>query len=133
MSAAGETVASALDRQELIERMMGNVQIAQRMLQQFIDKCDTEADLLETTVRLANPDEIASLAHRHKGTAKTLAAPRVATLATEIEQQAREGSVSDLLETVEQLREAHRELKLAVSDWATESMGAESSQGGAST
>ena len=121
MTAAGEETPLALDRKELTERMMGNIQIAQRMVRQFLDGSSNELDLLETTIRMGNADEVASLAHRHKGTAKTLAAPRVAELSSAIEQQARDGVLSDLLSQLEALRVAHDELRSAVDEWTAES------------
>lgn len=119
--ATGESDPLALDRKELTERMMGNIQIAQRMLRQFLDAGPKEVDVLESTIRMGSPEETASLAHRHKGTAKTLAAPRVAEISMTIEQKAREGDLSDLLVELDSLRAAHAELASASDQWFSES------------
>jgi len=127
MNGADETVHSALDHHALVERLMGNATIAQRMLGQFLSNGPTDLDLMESTIRMGSCADIVSLAHRHKGTAKTLSAPRIAELSAQIEQHAHESSISDMLATVEELRSAHQELQQAFDGWV------EGSKIGAST
>ncbi|MEM8670532.1 MAG: Hpt domain-containing protein [Planctomycetota bacterium] len=121
MTATGESNPFALNRDELTDRMMGSVDIAQRMLRQFLDSSQAELDVLESTIRIGDADAIASLVHRHKGTAKTLAAPQIAALSSMMEKQARNGMVSDLLGILEDLRLAHVDLEQAVQAWVSES------------
>jgi len=101
----------AINHDELIGRMMGSAQMAQRMLDKFVEASRADCDELESIVRLGNANEIASLAHRHKGTAQTMAAPLVVAISTEIEARATTDPTSDLLELVEQLRQSHREVR----------------------
>ena len=105
-----------VDRDELVERMMGSIQMAERMLHKFLDSSRAECDALESIVRMGDKTELASLAHRHKGTARTMAAPRVARLARELEQRAHTDPTSELLELVDQLRSTHQEVRDAVVD-----------------
>jgi HPt (histidine-containing phosphotransfer) domain-containing protein len=105
-----------IDRDELIERMMGSVALADRMLNRFLDTADADCDLMESTVRLGDKAAIVSAAHRHKGTAQTLAAPRVARLAGELEQRAHSESTAELLAMVDQLRTLHQEIRNFVQD-----------------
>ena len=77
MNGASKTIQSAFDHHELVERMMGNATIAQRMLGKFLCNGPVDVDLMESTVRMGSSADIAALAHRHKGTAKTRAAPRM--------------------------------------------------------
>jgi HPt (histidine-containing phosphotransfer) domain-containing protein len=105
-----------VDRDELVERMMGSIQMAERMLNKFLDSSRAECDALESTVRMGNKTELASLAHRHKGTARTMAAPRVARLARELERRAHTDPTSELLELVDQLRSTHQEIREVVVD-----------------
>ena len=120
MNTLGQQRNEALNRGELTDRLMGNVEIAQRMVNQFLNSSPQEIDLLESTIRIGHPQEIASLAHRHKGTAKTLAAARIAELSSEIEAQSGEGSISNLLSLLDALRGAHKQLQQELDDWASE-------------
>ncbi|TWU20426.1 hybrid sensory histidine kinase BarA [Novipirellula galeiformis] len=108
--------APIIDRELLIRRMMGSTEMAKRMLHRFVETCPEEYDLIESTVRLGDKDSVASIAHRHKGTAQTMASQRVAEIAAELEIRAHSDSVSELLEMVEQLRALHREVQKFVSD-----------------
>lgn len=109
-----EPDAPAINHDELIGRMMGSAQMAQRMLDKFIEASKSDCDELESIVRLGNVNEIASLAHRHKGTAQTMAAPLVAAISSEIETRATTDPTFDLLVLVEQLRQSHQEVRKLV-------------------
>jgi HPt (histidine-containing phosphotransfer) domain-containing protein len=106
-----ETRPPVINHDELIERMMGSAQMAERMLAKFVETSAIDCDNLESIIRLGNEDEIASLAHRHKGTAQTMAARRVADIASEIELRACSEPTSELLELVDQLRDSHNEVR----------------------
>lgn len=105
-----------INHDELIDRMMGSVQMAERMLHRFIDASAAECDALESMVRAGNRREVVSLAHRHKGTARTLSAARVAQVAAHLEAAAETEACSDLLEIVDQIRSTHQELRSVVDD-----------------
>ena len=111
----------AINTDELIERMMGSAQMAQRMLDKFVDASVVDCDELESIVRMGSTADITSLAHRHKGTAKTMAAPRVASIAEAIESRAATDPTSELLDLVDQLRASHREIRELVSTGICES------------
>ena len=100
-----------LNREELLERMMGSTAMAERMLNRFLDTADADCDLLESAVRLGDCATTASLAHRHRGTAKTMAAARVAHVAAELEKGALTEPASSLLELVNQMRTLHEEVR----------------------
>jgi HPt (histidine-containing phosphotransfer) domain-containing protein len=100
-----------INRDELVMRMMGSVPMATRMLDRFLATADTECDLIESTIRIGDRRGIASLAHRHRGAAQTLAAPRVARLAGALEQSAPVESLSNLLLMVDQLRALIEEVR----------------------
>jgi HPt (histidine-containing phosphotransfer) domain-containing protein len=93
--------------------MMGSVEMMHRMLGKFIAAAPEACDLLESTVRLGEAEAIASCAHRQKGAAQTMAAPRVAACAAELERQAATASTAELLALVADFRDAHRELQAA--------------------
>ena len=105
---------SVLDHAELQERMLGNAALADRLLNKFLTAAPNECDDLESSIRVGDCQAVASLAHRHKGTARTLATHRVAAVAEQIETRASTDSVSDLLEMLDQMRRLHDEVRDAV-------------------
>jgi HPt (histidine-containing phosphotransfer) domain-containing protein len=105
------TETPAINYDELVTRMMGSAEMAERMLAKFVSAAEIECDQLESLVRLGNAQDIASLAHRHKGTARTMAAARVADIAQQIEQSAKSEATLELLQMVEQLRSSHQEVR----------------------
>ncbi|WP_442509591.1 Hpt domain-containing protein [Novipirellula sp. SH528] len=105
-----------IDREQLIQRMMGSAEMAKRMLCRFVETSRSECDLIESTVRLGDKGSLASLAHRHKGTAQTMASARVAQVAAELETRAHCDETSELLAMVDQLRSLHREVQVFLSD-----------------
>ncbi len=106
-----EAETPVINQAELIQRMMGSAQMAERMLDKFVNASEVDCDELESIIRLGNGREIASLAHRHKGTAQTMAALRVASIASEIETRATTDPTSELLDLLTQLRASHQEVR----------------------
>ena len=102
-----------LNRDELIDRMMGSVQMAERMLNRFLDASEAECDALESTARMGDVDELISLAHRHKGTAQTLSTPRIAEIAGRLEKRAATDPTSELLGLIDLIRRSHAEVREA--------------------
>jgi HPt (histidine-containing phosphotransfer) domain-containing protein len=114
MSQSCSEAIPVINRDELVMRMMGSVPMAARMLDRFLASADAECDLIESTIRIGDRRGIASLAHRHRGAAQTMAAPRVAMLAAELEQSAAFESISNLLILVNQLRSLINEVRQEV-------------------
>ncbi|TWT83667.1 Hpt domain protein [Planctomycetes bacterium CA13] len=111
MNSSTERSAPVVNRDELIDRMMGSIPMAERMLKRFVDTANADFDLMESTVRLGDKPAIASLAHRHKGTAQTMAIPRVAQCAAELEQRAHTDPTSKLLAILGEMRMLHDEVR----------------------
>ncbi|TWU33176.1 Hpt domain protein [Novipirellula aureliae] len=103
---------AVVNRDELINRMMGSIPMAERLLKRFVETASQDIELLESTVRLGDQQAIASLAHRHKGTARTIAAPRVAECAAKLEACTSTNSTADLLGILDELRKFHNEVRL---------------------
>lgn len=119
MNAYIEPNLPAINRDELLERMMGSVQMANRMLGKFIAASQTECDSMESAARRGDTEELASLAHRQKGTAKTMAAIHVADFASRIEEQATSEPISELLDLVDQIRQAYDDVRDVFGDGFT--------------
>ena len=105
------SATEVIDRDELMQRMMGSEAMAARVLEKFLKSESASCDLMESTVRIGDQKAFASVAHRHKGTAQTLAMPRVARLAAELEVCSHGGATSQLLEMVDQMRHLHQEVR----------------------
>lgn len=103
-----------LNREELIARLMGDSEMADYMLGRYLERAAEECDLIESVVRCGDRKAIASVAHRQKGTAKTMAVPRIAQAAEQLECRACTDSTADLLRMAGELRELHEELRAAV-------------------
>ncbi|WP_153556616.1 Hpt domain-containing protein [Roseimaritima sediminicola] len=108
-----------VDHDELHQRMMGNALLAERMLNKFVATAPAECDQLESAIRIGDKSTVTSLAHRHKGTAKTLATHRVAAAASHLEERAATDSVSELLALLEELRQLHQEVRDVVGGEST--------------
>ncbi len=114
MSQGCSEVIPVINRDELIMRMMGSFPMALRMLERFLAGAQADCDLIESTVRTGDRRAVASLSHRLRGAAQTLAAARVATLAGELEQAAPSESISNLLMMADQLRSMIEEVRQEV-------------------
>ena len=111
MSTDSVSTAPILNRTELQERMLGSTEMAAKMLNKFLESASTDCDLLESSVRMGDKAAVAFLAHRHRGTAETLATHRVAELARQMEHRAASDPTSELLDMVQQMRRLHQEVR----------------------
>jgi HPt (histidine-containing phosphotransfer) domain-containing protein len=123
MSQGCSEVIPVINRDELIMRMMGSLPLALRMLDRFVASGQADCDSIESAVRNGDRRAIASLTHRLRGAAQTLALARVSTVAGELEQAALSESIPHLLMLVEQLRSMIDEVRQEVGEFATETVG----------
>ena len=101
-----------LARAELVERCLGNLELADRVLRRFRDGID---DTLTQLQVLAEADDLAALArraHRLKGEAGNVGAERISLYAAEVEELAARGlsdparvAVAELVAVARQFRE----------------------------
>lgn len=125
MTSNTQTNLQVLDRDELIERMMGSTEMAHRMLLRFIESAQEACDMMESATRIGDASALKSLAHRHKGTAQTMSAGILADLLNVLEKRADSDSVADLLDLVDQIRAAHQEVSAAFTELFSSSEGVE--------
>ena len=83
------TDPSVLAVDELLERCMGNIEFAERVLSKFLDRFDEDLDELERGVESENSEEIARVAHRLKGASANVGAPGLRDRAAAVESLAR--------------------------------------------
>ncbi len=93
-----------LDVQELLERCMGNIDLAQRVLSKLQSRFDEDMLDLENALSAENSQLIASIAHRLKGAASNVAAHDLQKCVAMIEESARKNSLKNVAIQLEQLR-----------------------------
>ena len=99
-----EEIEGVINVDELLSRCMGNIDIAERVLNKFQDRFDVDLTELERSLDEQDAGMIAHVAHRIKGASANVAAPLLYELAAEIEQLGRAQRISEIPSGVEQLR-----------------------------
>ena len=83
-----------LDMQQLLDRCMGSLELAERCLVRFEQKLRADVESVQQCVDGDDRPELAQIAHRVKGSAATVAAEGLAKTAGALEDYARgEGAV----------------------------------------
>lgn len=95
---------TVFNHDELVARCMGNLDFAERILMKFHDRCNQDVDELEREFRQRNIDAVTRLAHRIKGAAANVSAPRLRTCAADIESLGRKQQIPEIEGRLEQLR-----------------------------
>jgi HPt (histidine-containing phosphotransfer) domain-containing protein len=99
-----ETQASAFDFDELLNRCLGNLEFAERVLAKFQSRFDDDLVELEHALEVQDAEAVARVAHRLKGASATAAANSISHRAAEIESLARNHQVGQIPEHLQQLR-----------------------------
>jgi two-component system sensor histidine kinase EvgS len=105
-----------LDFDELTDRCLGRLDLVDRVLERFHDSVDDELAHLEEALLRANADEIASHAHRIKGTSKTLAAHRLQECAERLEASATAGQLEGMEESIKDMKHEYARIAEAISN-----------------
>jgi HPt (histidine-containing phosphotransfer) domain-containing protein len=96
--------SAPIDLQELIERCMGNLELAERVLSKLQSRFDEDMARLEQALSAKDGQLIASIAHRLKGASANVAAHDLQKCAAEIEELANQDILADLPVHLEILR-----------------------------
>ena len=100
----GSSRSEVLNYQELVQRCLGNLALAERLLARFQDRFEADLMELEKVVVAGRGVEIAQVAHRMKGAAASMSASRLRELAAHIEALGRADQNEDAVSGLEQLR-----------------------------
>ena len=95
--------SSTIDRDELLQRLYGDEQLAADVVRLFVDECPTMVDAVGSALAQRDVEQVRKAAHTLKGSASTAAAHRVADAARTIERLAAEGHLDALDEAWAQL------------------------------
>lgn len=79
----------AIQLDQLVNRCLGNINFAQRVMTKFTGRLEDDIEELKDAMRGDSLPDVARLAHRLKGASANVAAEGLRKLAEEIEQQAR--------------------------------------------
>jgi signal transduction histidine kinase/DNA-binding response OmpR family regulator len=91
------------DREELLERLGGKVELLPRFLQLFINSVDETIDLLRCSVTNGDSDAIHRQAHTIKGAAANIAAHRIRDCAYNLDEMAKSGKLEGSDQLIELL------------------------------
>lgn len=93
-----------LDVEELLDRCMGNLNFAERILALFQSRFDADLEELERAVLAEDCERIRNAAHRIKGAAANTAAHAIRRRAAGIERLAQQQTIAGIPSHLEQLR-----------------------------
>jgi HPt (histidine-containing phosphotransfer) domain-containing protein len=102
--AVDSAASNILDVDGLINRCMGNIELAQRVLEKFQQRLPEELAELESALERGNTDEVARVAHRLRGSSASVSAEGIMQAAAEVEDVSREGRAKDIPVCLEHLR-----------------------------
>jgi HPt (histidine-containing phosphotransfer) domain-containing protein len=104
VSTYDKPVNGPLDRDELLARCLGRIDLVERILQRFHNALDEDVKRLEEAVRGERADEVALVAHRIKGASLAVSAHALTACARSLEECASEGRWDDIPVQVERLK-----------------------------
>ena len=97
-------VAVGSEFDELLDRCMGNLEFAERVLTKFQDRFGDQLEELESALAQEDAEQVALVAHRLKGESASVAALGLRDRAAEIERLGRANQVSHIPPCLQQLR-----------------------------
>lgn len=96
---------SVLRFDELLARCAGRLDFAERVIQKFLTHFSQDLESLEQAWDAGDWDSLTCTAHRMKGAAANIAAPGLHSLASEVEEAARQRRPELLSEVLPRLRD----------------------------
>jgi len=87
----------------LCGRCLGNLDLVQRVLEKFEQRLPQELAELERAVAQSDPEQVARVAHRIKGSSANVSAEGVARAAAAVEDLGRAGRVTDIPQRIDRL------------------------------
>jgi len=103
--------APPLDRRQLINRCLGRIELAERLITSFQTRFPNEAGQIERCLAEGDEQNLVRLIHQLKGAAANVSAPALHALLTKMEQSAREGNRQAVVEAMSELYGAWEHLK----------------------
>jgi HPt (histidine-containing phosphotransfer) domain-containing protein len=114
--AAASPASKVVDLDGLLARCMGNIDLAQRVLEKFQQRIPEDLAELEKALQLGDTELLARTAHRLRGCSATVSAEGLAQAAAGIEDASRSGREADMPACIERLRDECKKLVEMSSD-----------------
>jgi HPt (histidine-containing phosphotransfer) domain-containing protein len=96
--------APVIDLTALVDRCMGNLEFAERILDRFQERAEQDLEELEKLIELRDAGQLARVAHRMKGSSANVAAEGLQRIAEQIEELGRSGRLAEVPAHLEQFR-----------------------------
>jgi HPt (histidine-containing phosphotransfer) domain-containing protein len=100
-----------LDRRQLINRCLGRIELAERLIASFQTRFPNEAGQIERALAEGDEPNLIRLIHQLKGASANVSAPTLHALLTRMEQSARGGDRQAVEASMAELYEAWDHLK----------------------
>lgn len=114
---APEAVFSA---EQLMQRCMGKLEFAEKILDLFMAKLDGDVQELEAAMTHEESDRVAQLAHRIRGSSASVAAIRFQRLMSIVEQAGKDGNLSEIQNFPQVVDAEVTMLKQAIASWRSQ-------------
>ena len=102
---------SPVDMDDLLNRCLGRMSIAERILQRFQTAIDEEISRLSQALHVADAQELTQVAHRIKGAALAVSAYELSEIASKIERNAKVQNLKEIPPLTLQLQESCRAIR----------------------
>lgn len=102
-SSIPEVQEAPIQFDELVERCLGKIEFAERILTKFNERFPESIDQLVQSSEQGDLETVASVAHRLKGAAANISAPGILAVVEQIETKGRSGQADDLACCFDQL------------------------------
>ncbi len=94
----------SINWETLEARCIGRIDLVRKALARFQGSLEDDIQELQRATERNNPDDVAKIAHRIKGTSLTVSADRLAGFALNLERKA-EGNLNDVEESLSEIRD----------------------------
>ena len=105
---------------QLVERCLGRIDFAQRVLDVFLSNMNRDVDELLEAIHQKNGRQLAQTAHRIKGSAASISARRLQQLMAEIEEDGRQDAIPDDESLQHRIHSESQSLKSVLVRWRSE-------------
>jgi HPt (histidine-containing phosphotransfer) domain-containing protein len=116
-----DTEMPVFDLQELLNRCLGNLDFAERILTKFQSRSGDDIEEIERAIAAEDVDAVAAIAHRLKGASATAAANGICSRASEIEELARRRVIAEIPPRLQALRSEWSQFAKCVSSLGSSS------------
>ena len=100
----GVKEAVPIDVDEALDRAMGNRELLEMLLNEFVQKAPEKIESIETAIRQGDADSVAKQAHSLKGASASLSAKGISAMALSLEKVGRENRLADVKHVMQELK-----------------------------